>query len=271
MLKIDNFECLICNKIYKEPIELPCGFICCRNHIMVSKTYTRQDNLSILCFFCNKFHHFDCINLSKIYEQYFKTNEYFDCKDAYIKQLEILRELRCKFKQQLKVSNFNCDSFENLINCEKEQIIFELNRQLDKLKNDQILKLEKIKNYSHYLIKILQQEKHRICEKIKNKELFDSRLLKDLDKVVRYFKSNPIIVNKTNYREFVKNYKKLDSITSAITNSTNILFDFNIRNFSYQVNHLKTKQFSFLDDLLKKSQVIFTFIFKIKIFGAFFR
>ncbi|RNA07281.1 hypothetical protein BpHYR1_017945, partial [Brachionus plicatilis] len=256
MLKIDQFECLICNRILEDPIELPCGFTCCTRHLVSPQILEPSETLSILCFYCNKFHYFSTIGRSNIFENYYKRDNDPEVEKKFIEWLEKIRNLRYKLKLQFRIKTFDFDSLENLVDTEKEQILVELNRQLKKLNDHLTSQLDQIKNYSHYLIKILQQEKYRVCEKIKNKEIFDPQLIKEFDNLLSFFHSNPKIVNKNNYKQFIKNYKKLDSVSSAIMNTSSEKFDYYIRNFSFEINNDKSDQFSLLDENIMRNEVI---------------
>lgn len=255
MVKIDNYQCIICDKIFEEPIELPCGITCCRKHLIPYSNYENLDKLSVLCFFCYQFHNFDSLSRSKILD--FISNKNLDSKTNkfLIDLLQYLRVLKWKLNLEFKIKFFDFNSSENFINNKKEQILFDLNRIVDEKCQNDIFELNKIKNYSHYLINIFQKEKHVICEKIKNKEIFDPYLIKEFDDLIIYFDSNPKTINKNNYQEFIKNYNKLDSVSSAIIETNFNECDYNFRNFSFEINNEKNKQLCFLNGFLKTNEV----------------
>lgn len=255
MLKIDNYQCIICDKIFEEPIELPCGFVCCRKHLVPCTNYENLNDISVLCFSCYQFHNFSSLSRSKIFEFVFDRNLDSNTEKFLIDLLKNLRELKYKLNLEFKIKTLDFNSSEKLIYNKNEQILFDLNQKLNKKFKNYILDMNKIKNYSHYLIKTFQQEKREICEKIKNREIFDPHLIKEFDDLITYFDYNPKTINKNNYKEFIRKYNKLDTVSSAIMETNFNKLDYNFRNFSFEINNEKNQQVCFLNESFKTDEV----------------
>ncbi|CAF0813718.1 unnamed protein product [Brachionus calyciflorus] len=249
MLKIHNFECLICGSIYEDPVKLPCGFISCRKHFDLASC----EEVEILCLKCNKLHKRKEFLSSKIfdtYQEHFKINNDLESRQLFIDSLRYLRNLRWKAKLNFNIKTNDYQNLKDLVSQEKEQALAHLKHELNQYKDIYLKSTETIKTFSTILINILNQEYKRNMNDIQSKKIVNPRLNKEFDDLIKYFTTGPRIINKTNYKEFVSKYIKLDLIMSKIFDDR-YLCDY-IRKFFYEINEeIDSSYFSLLMETLK--------------------
>lgn len=213
MLKIPNIECLICGKVFKDPVKLPCGSVICSSHQTLPVC---QMEIEVLCVLCNQFHKMpkNGFPKEKIMDHTFEKLGLTNQKENLIlfeEAVKRLKGLRYQLAKQLNIqSTTNYNSFDDLVQFEKKQALDYLDAQFENFKISCFDQANKVDEIYDELKNSIETQKELCVRHVKNPTTdpdFD-KTVTDFNRLIQLFFSGPKTINRHTYRDFIQNYFK---------------------------------------------------------------